>query len=693
MHLDEPAPTIPAAASGGGARVDSDGVGALSTLFEENRMKLLRAACSLWLGLFIVVGVVRAQALQRVDVGGGAISPPVTQGNYLYVGTGATVSIWNMADPAHPIFAGRTSGTPTHGPVSALAIVGNYLYAAWSSPDASAGITIYSLANPTQPVGVGEFDDYVQANYKGPIGLATAGNYVYLGDSQNGLFVIDASNPLAPVVLGTVPGVYEFDAMAAFGTQLLTTGSSFIGGRVVHVIDITAPATPILAGSTVLDGSSVLRAVLTDGYAIGVGNDLLVYDLHDPSNITQVFSGPIAVATGAIRNGNTLYLVGDSGIQVWDFTTASAPALQRTVAMPTFAPDQTALTPFGPLILTHTDRGVLLGAADPANPTLAASFTLPVGVSVHAGAIDANHAYFAEEGYGLGVADAATLAPVGRYDANLPADLAARDMEDISVDGGRAYLAAWGYGVLIADLTNPANPIELGRFEFPFATAIEAHGNRVYVASTTNGGIFKILDVSNPAAPQELGSLATSQTYDLTVRGNYAYLVDGSAFGDGGLRVIDVSNPASPLLVGQETGCTEANGVDVSADGNTTYIACASDTNFANALRIVNTTDKANPVLLGSISLPGSLGLPDYNVAHSVVVVGNIAYVGNEDGLDEIDVSNPAAPVRTVRHDTGYFVSKVARAADGRIFAFAQQAGVFVYAPQTGDAIFANGFD
>jgi hypothetical protein len=661
-------------------------------LSEEYRMKLLRAACSLCLGLFTLVGA-HAQTLQRSDVGGGALSPPVAHGDYLYVGTGATVSAWNMADPAHPAYAGRTSVMPAHGPISALAVVGEYLFAAWSSPDGTAGITIYSLATPAQPTPAGEFDDYVQAEYKGPLGLAASGNYLYIGDSQSGLFVVNVSNPLAPAVIGTVPGVYEFDAMAVFGTQLLTTGNSFIGGRVVNVVDITAPAAPTFAGSTSLDGGSVLRAVLADGYAIGVGNDLLVYDLHDPANIAQVFSAPIDVATGAIRNGNTLYLVGDSGIQVWNFTTPATPSLLRTVAMPTFAPDQTAATPFGPLILTHTDRGVVLDATDPVNPALAASFTLPIGVSVHAAAIDANHAYFAEEGYGLAVADATTLAPLGRYDAALPADLAARDIEDISVDGGRAYLAVWGYGVLIVDLADPVHPVELGRFEFPFATAIEAHGNRVYVGSTTNGGIFKILDVSNPAAPLELGSLETSQTYDLTVRGNYAYLVDGSAFGDGGLRIVDVSNPAAPTVVGQELGCSEANGVDVSADGNTTYIACASDVNFANALRIVDTTNKASPSLLGSITLPGSLSLPDYNVAHSVVVVGNTAYVGNEDGLDEINVSNAAAPVRIARHDTGYFVSKVERAADGRIFALAQAAGVFVFTPQTGDAIFANGFD
>ncbi|GAA0724227.1 LVIVD repeat-containing protein [Dokdonella soli] len=650
-------------------------------------MKLLRAGGFILLSLLIFVGAAQSATLTLADVGGGSLSPPVAQGNYLYVGTGTTLTTWNMTDPAHPVVADRTNRAPAPGPVRALAMVGGYLYAAWNSPSDTGGITIYSLADPAHPLAVAEIDNYVAGAMKRPVGLAAAGNYVYLGDADNGLVVLDASNPLAPVYAGMVSGVYEFDAMGVYGGKLLTTGSSFIGGRVVHVVDVSNPAAPVEVGNTALDGSIVLRAVLTDGYAIGVGNDLMVYDLHDPAHITKVFDAPIAVATHAIRAGNVLYLVGASGIQVWNFTTPSAPTLLRTVAMDAFAPDQAAATSFGPVILTHTDRGLVLGVSDPLNPVLAASFTLPFGVSVHAGDFDASHAYFAEEGYGLGAFNATTLASLGRYDAALPASLAARDMEDMSVDGGRAYLAAWGYGVLIASLADPANPTELGRFAFPFASAIEAHGNRVYVASTTNGGIFKILDVSNPASPQELGSLTTSQTFDLTVRGNYAFLVDGSAFGTGGLRVVDVSNPAAPLLVGQYSDCASAGGVDVSADGNTAYVACDD-----GSLRIVNTSNKANPVLLGSVTLPGSASLPNYNVAHAVVVVGTVAYVGNEEGVDEVDVSHPQAPVQTARHETGFFVSRLALAPDGRVFAFAQEAGTYVFAPIT-DRIFANGFD
>jgi hypothetical protein len=437
--------------------------------------------------------------------GGGALSTPVARNGYLYVGSGVSLNTWDMADPTQPIYVGRTSQSPARGPIRALALVGDYLYAAWNSPEDTGGLIVYSLADPAHPLAVAAIDDYIQADFKRPSALAVSGTYVYLGDADNGLVVLDASDPLSPQFVTTVEGIFEFDAMAVFGDQLLTSGTNFLGGRVVHVIDIFDPAHPVEAGSTSISGGDVLRAVLTDGYALGVGNDLLVYDLHDPSNIELIFATAIDQATHAIRAGDVLYLLGASGIQVWDFATPSAPALLRTVAMDTFAPDQVLDAPFGPMILTHLDRGLVLSIADPLNPTLAAGFTLPVGVAVKEAGFDATQAYLAEEAYGISVVDPTTLAPLMRYDADLPFDLGARDMEDISIDGGRAYLAAWGFGALIVDLADPMHPSELGRFAFPFATAIEAHGDRAYVASSTNGGIFKILDVSDPAAPQELG--------------------------------------------------------------------------------------------------------------------------------------------------------------------------------------------
>jgi hypothetical protein len=65
--------------------------------------------------------------------------------------------------------------------------------------------------------------------------------------------------------------------------------------------------------------------------------------------------------------------------------------------MKTFAPDQASNTPLGPVILTHADRGLVLGISDPLDPVLAGKFMVPFGVSAHAAGFDAKHTYVAEE--------------------------------------------------------------------------------------------------------------------------------------------------------------------------------------------------------------------------------------------------------------------------------------------------------
>ena len=73
-------------------------------------MKLVHAAATVLLGLVLLVDVGHAASLTPVDAGGGALSPPVARGDYLYVGTGATLTVWNMSR-SRPVRS--TSAAPT----------------------------------------------------------------------------------------------------------------------------------------------------------------------------------------------------------------------------------------------------------------------------------------------------------------------------------------------------------------------------------------------------------------------------------------------------------------------------------------------------------------------------------------------------------------------------------------------------
>lgn len=70
---------------------------------------------------------------------------------------------------------------------------------------------------------------------------------------------------------------------------------------------------------------------------------------------------------------------------------------------------------------------------------------------------------------------------------------------------------------------------------------------------------------------------------------------------------------------------------------------------------------------------------------------GSAVCVGNDYGVDEVDVSDPTAPLWLARHPAGYGVRKAELAPDGRVFAMAATAGVFGF--ERPAAIFADGLD
>ena len=103
-----------------------------------------------------------------------------------------------------------------------------------------------------------------------------------------------------------------------------------------------------------------------------------------------------------------------------------------------------------------------------------------------------------------------------------------------------------GGSVVAADVSDPANPVQLGKVLVPGPVlGLDKSGDIVYAAAWTDG--LRVIDVSDPAAPHELGHLPTPQySYDVAVIGDYVYQADYPY----GLRIIDVGNPANPIEVG-----------------------------------------------------------------------------------------------------------------------------------------------
>ena len=137
----------------------------------------------------------------------------------------------------------------------------------------------------------------------------------------------------------------------------------------------------------------------------------------------------------------------------------------------------------------------------------------------------------------------------------------------VAVSDRFAYAAIGGGGLVILDISTPANPIMLSRFQTSgSASGVQVVGKFAYVADGSAG--LQIIDVSNPANPVRLGGFDTSgSAVSVQVVANMAYVADALA----GLQVIDVSNPASPVRLGGFDTSGIARGLQVV--GNLAYVA------------------------------------------------------------------------------------------------------------------------
>lgn len=202
----------------------------------------------------------------------------------------------------------------------------------------------------------------------------------------------------------------------------------------------------------------------------------------------------------------------------------------------------------------------------------------------------------------------------------LPPGIAKR----VQVIGNIAYVAI-GDQLQIVDITDSSNPVIKGTY-IGTVNYVTVVGTFAYVCGDASG--LKILDISNPAQPVQTGSFITGAVESIVVVGNYAYIPDPI----NGLQIIDITNPAQPTLKGTYKPTEEISNLTVV--GNYAYLA-----NGESGLTILDITDPATPTLKGSFDTPG--------VATNVTVVGNYAYVSDTTSLQVIDITNPAAPTFT----------------------------------------------
>ncbi|MDP8239384.1 MAG: hypothetical protein P9X24_09865 [Candidatus Hatepunaea meridiana] len=214
----------------------------------------------------------------------------------------------------------------------------------------------------------------------------------------------------------------------------------------------------------------------------------------------------------------------------------------------------------------------------------------------------------------------------------------------IKIEGHFAFVQTERTGIRILDISNPAIPVEIGKYNEPnLRLRYEVYDNNLYVA--VNQGL-NIVDVTDPANPRLIGSNdSLGYVYGIAFNGGYAYLTSG----DASFRVLDVSN----RTVLREIGRCELPFVSASVviRDNYAYIAGGDSGVF-----VVDITDKMNPYIVSSCKI---YCYQEYlGSAWSLEVRGDYIYIIDgmqtviQDGLYILDISNPIEPVQVGFHNT-----------------------------------------
>lgn len=163
------------------------------------------------------------------------------------------------------------------------------------------GIEFWDITDPTAPEPVSQLDVegflYPDAYARIVFSVFWQGNYVYAAGSENGIYIIDASDPENPEVAGqyNVEPVIQLGQVQVIGNLLTVTTSEGTRTVLLDVSDPTRPQ-PIPGGDfQIRDDEGTPREAyfsnMSNGYIYYArkegGGGLLIYDITDPTNPTK----------------------------------------------------------------------------------------------------------------------------------------------------------------------------------------------------------------------------------------------------------------------------------------------------------------------------------------------------------------------------------------------------------------------
>jgi hypothetical protein len=574
--------------------------------------------------------------------------------DYAYFTMQGTLRILDLSNPTHPVEIGAYQTPPS---ASKISVVDNHAYVVTGREWEDKELHVVNISNPAQPVTIER-----TATNLGP-GTPVVDGYAYLIDNHD-LRILDVSNPATLTQVGVYTPVAPMDEIVTRGNFAYLASNNRLA--VLNLSDPTAPAqvySYTLPSPDQYDPPAPDLTLIDDYlYLVSASTGLRIFDISKPPQLVEVETGQ-EIAGEHLAVGNGYAYVTAKGLQILDISDPVSPVMVGATGLGLFgtrwsikgiAVDDT----YAYLI----DDVVGLRVIDISNPTA----PVEVGFSPVPGApadvaVTDDHIWVATEASGLfsfrltpvdetspfpnilqslpPVTPALVLTPTVSatptptstptpIQKSKNIDLVGsfeESVERILLQGDYAY-AAFDETLLVLDISERINPKLIGKVELPNSiTDITIVNDYAYITSRNSGLIVVSLsDLNNPTEVSHYDP--DSSLWHTTIADNYAYLATGA-----GLHILDISKPISPTLAGLY--------LESHALHSTIIVDDYAYLRGASGLHILDLSDPISPSQVGLYNPPYG------GYSSKVTIAGNYIYfVG--DGLQTIDISNPAHPIR-----------------------------------------------
>jgi hypothetical protein len=551
---------------------------------------------------------------------GGNLKSSYVDGDYAYLIQAEFLTILDISNNQ----ISQISSTQIKDEALSVFVRGNYAYLYLKN---NSGFQIVDISDINAPVSGGVCD--VPGEFSGTISIS--GNYVYLISLQNGINIVDISNPLAPNLVNTLDYGNFYSALFIDQDYLyVATGNQF------KILDLSDPVNPAESSSTTMYNTD--DVFVSGNYAIlghySSAQGIRIMNVTDKTNPTE--TSLFITTTGTKSVDINKVSVSDNFV---------------------YAASKEDLWLFK------------IDISDPANPTEISKTEIPFDGYALPLSLQTNDTYVylgLDSDNGFKKINTSDLSNAGQFECP-------KDARWTYVYDQRLYVSS-SEGFWIYDVSNDWQPVLIKSYpEWSWISRFVVIDHVVYAISDDTYRIINATDANNLF---ETGSyiFGGDRPHELYQILNYAYLLTGNTCEN--FKILDVSNPSTITQKGLYT--ITGIGRDLVIDEASSVAYFVYENGAAGGLLSLDISDPLAPALLkdtATTNAPFCLWKSD-----QYLFIGSNS-ASNKYFVNVYDVTNPSLPANVSEYEN-----------TGEIWDI-QVKNNYVFSGVVGQSIIVNSFD